>query len=50
MHTEFRIVGEDGDDCGPDEMGELWVAGPHITPGLLEQARGDPPTPSRAAG
>ncbi len=33
MHTEFRIVDDDGGDCGPDEMGELWVAGPHITPG-----------------
>ena len=33
MHTEFRIVNDDGDDCGPDEVGELWVAGPHITPG-----------------
>ena len=33
MHTEFRIVDEAGDDCGPDEVGELWVAGPNITPG-----------------
>ena len=33
MHTEFRIVNDDGDDCGPDEIGELWVAGPNITPG-----------------
>jgi fatty-acyl-CoA synthase len=33
MHTEFRIVNEAGDDCGADEVGELWVAGPHITPG-----------------
>ena len=33
MHTEFRIVNDDGDDCGPDEVGELWVAGPNITPG-----------------
>jgi fatty-acyl-CoA synthase len=33
LHTEFRIVNDDGDDCGPDEVGELWVAGPHITPG-----------------
>ncbi len=33
MHTEFRIVAEDGSDAGPDEVGELWVAGPHITPG-----------------
>jgi len=33
MHTEFRIVTDDGADCGPDEVGELWLAGPHITPG-----------------
>jgi fatty-acyl-CoA synthase len=33
MHTELRIVNDDGDDCGPGEVGELWVAGPHITPG-----------------
>ncbi|MEO1062563.1 MAG: long-chain fatty acid--CoA ligase [Actinomycetota bacterium] len=33
MHTEFRIVNGDGEDCGVDEVGELWVAGPHITPG-----------------
>ena len=33
MHTEYRIVNDDGGDCGPDEIGELWVAGPNITPG-----------------
>ena len=33
MHTEYRIVDEEGADCGPDEVGELWVAGPNITPG-----------------
>lgn len=33
MHTEFRIVDDDGADCGPGDVGELWVAGPHITPG-----------------
>ncbi len=33
MHTEYRIVDEQGADCGPDEVGELWVAGPNITPG-----------------
>ena len=33
LHTEMRIVNEDGGDCGPDEIGELWVAGPNITPG-----------------
>ena len=33
MHTEARIVNDAGADCGPDEIGELWVAGPNITPG-----------------
>ena len=33
LHTEFRIVDEEGGDCRPDEVGELWVAGPNITPG-----------------
>ena len=33
LHTEFRIVNDTGDDCAPDEVGELWVAGPNITPG-----------------
>ena len=33
MHTEMRIVNEHGQDCGADEIGELWVAGPNITPG-----------------
>ncbi len=33
MHTESRIVNDDGADCAPDEVGELWVAGPNITPG-----------------
>ncbi|MEL6894294.1 MAG: AMP-binding protein, partial [Actinomycetota bacterium] len=33
MHTEFRVVDDAGADCGLDEVGELWVAGPNITPG-----------------
>ena len=33
MHTEMRIVNDDGGNCGPNEIGELWVAGPNITPG-----------------
>ena len=33
LHTEMRIVDDEGRDCGPNEIGELWVAGPHITPG-----------------
>ena len=33
MHTEARIVDELGADCGPNQIGELWLAGPNITPG-----------------
>ena len=33
LHTEMRIVDDEGHDCGPNEVGELWVAGPNITPG-----------------
>jgi len=33
LHTEVRIVNEVGAECAPDEVGELWVAGPNITPG-----------------
>jgi fatty-acyl-CoA synthase len=33
LHTEMRIVNDSGGDCGPEEIGELWVAGPNITPG-----------------
>ena len=33
LHTECRIVNDNGDDCVADEVGELWVAGPNITPG-----------------
>jgi fatty-acyl-CoA synthase len=34
LHTEVRIVGEDGEDVTePETMGELWVKGPNITPG-----------------
>ncbi len=33
LHTEMKIVNEDGRECGPGEIGELRVAGPHITPG-----------------
>ena len=33
MHTEARIVDDSGADCPPGTIGELWVAGPNITPG-----------------
>ncbi len=33
LHTAVRIVGEDGVDVANGAIGELWVAGPNITPG-----------------
>jgi fatty-acyl-CoA synthase len=33
MHTEVRIVDEDGNDVAPGAVGELWTRGPNITPG-----------------
>ena len=33
LHTSVRIVGEDGVDTRPGEVGELWIAGSNITPG-----------------
>ncbi len=33
MHVEVRIVTEDGREADVDEMGELWVRGPNVTPG-----------------
>ena len=28
LHTEIRVVDEDGVDVGVDELGELWCEGP----------------------
>lgn len=33
LHVAFRIVRADGSDAAVDEMGELWVKGPSVTPG-----------------
>lgn len=33
LHTEVRVVRDDGTDAGPGEVGELWTRGPNITPG-----------------
>jgi 4-coumarate--CoA ligase len=33
--TRCRIVGSDGSDCGPDEEGEIWIHGPQVMLGYL---------------
>lgn len=33
FHIDIRIVNEEGNDCGPDEVGELRIRGPHVIPG-----------------
>ncbi|MBF2755366.1 MAG: long-chain fatty acid--CoA ligase [Gammaproteobacteria bacterium AqS3] len=33
LHTEIKIVGDDGAELGADEVGELLIRGPNITPG-----------------
>ena len=33
LHNSVRLVGPDGNDVAPGEVGELWVKGPNITPG-----------------
>src|SRR5271154_1916880 len=33
LHTEVRIVRPDGVDAEVNELGELWVKGPNVTPG-----------------
>jgi acyl-CoA synthetase (AMP-forming)/AMP-acid ligase II len=30
LHTEVRVVGDDGKDVVPGEAGEVWIAGPHV--------------------
>jgi len=36
MHVDIRIVDAQGRDCGAHEVGELWIRGPHVSPGYFE--------------
>lgn len=36
MHVDIRIVGEDGEDCPSGQVGELWIRGPHVSPGYAD--------------
>ncbi len=38
MHVDIRIVDTQGRDCGVDEVGELWIRGPHVSPGYFRDA------------
>jgi fatty-acyl-CoA synthase len=33
MHIDVKLIGEDGQACEPDQVGELLIRGPHVTPG-----------------
>ncbi len=33
MFTDVRIVDSDGNDVGPNEVGEMWIRGPHVSAG-----------------
>tara|TARA_B110000444_G_scaffold16117_1_gene13875 strand:- start:154 stop:1668 length:1515 start_codon:yes stop_codon:yes gene_type:complete len=33
LHTEIKIVGEDGEELPHSEVGEIYIKGPNITPG-----------------
>ena len=37
MHTEIRIVDEEGNDVPPGAIGELWARGPNVTPGYWQR-------------
>lgn len=33
FHIDIRIVNDEGNECAPDEVGELRIRGPHVIPG-----------------
>jgi fatty-acyl-CoA synthase len=36
LHTEVRVVDDDGNDVAPGAVGEIWTKGPNVTPGYWE--------------
>lgn len=37
LHSAVRLVGPDGRDVAPGEVGELWIAGPHVCSGYWQR-------------
>jgi fatty-acyl-CoA synthase len=33
FHVELQLRRDDGTQCGPEEVGELWISGPHVCAG-----------------
>lgn len=36
MHVDIRVVDEAGAEVGPEEVGELWIRGPHVCAGYWQ--------------
>ena len=54
FHIDVKVIGDDGNECGPDEIGELVIHGPHVfkeywnNPAATEQSYH--PLPSNPSG